>query len=286
MSTTLQNFYKATVTRNWTATTGDFNVSTAPTTSSGWLVISPNNATLREIVYFTATGTNSYGDFVTISDLAHRGIGGTTAQTHTIGEYVRMNITAEHWAEMQDDIDSIVAAGASNASTTTRGIVEEATQAEIATGTTTGGSGAKLFIPVDQSCQTFSKTVTLSSSDIQTMYTTPVQLIAAPGSSKVISLDDVVFYLSYGTATYAGGGTVELNYDTDGTQLLGTTNVASCITTSSSNVQKGNILPISTSTFNITVGINKAIVITNNTGVFTTGDGTLKVFLKYRILTL
>lgn len=111
MSTEIQNFYEATITRNWTATTGDFNVSVAPTISEGIIVISPSSRTLREIVRFTATGTNAYGPFVTISDIAHRGLGGTTAQVHSIGEKVRMNITAEHWTEMQDDIDSIVAAG-------------------------------------------------------------------------------------------------------------------------------------------------------------------------------
>lgn len=111
MSLTLQNFYKATLTRNWSATTGDFNVSVAPTVAPGYIVVSPNNSTLREIVYYTATGSNSYGDFITVASVGDRGIGGTTAQTHTIGETVRMNITAEHWQGMQDDIDSIVAAG-------------------------------------------------------------------------------------------------------------------------------------------------------------------------------
>lgn len=97
MSLTLQNFYKATITRNWSATTGDFNVSVAPTVSPGYIVVSPNNSTLREIVYYTATGSNSYGDYITVSDIGDRGIGGTTAQTHTIGETVRMNVTAQHW---------------------------------------------------------------------------------------------------------------------------------------------------------------------------------------------
>ena len=99
MSTILQNFYKATITKNWTATTGDFNVSVKPTTSSGWLVVSPNNTTLREIIKYTATGSNAFGDFVTVSNVGDRGLGGTTAQAHTIGETVRMNITAQHWEE-------------------------------------------------------------------------------------------------------------------------------------------------------------------------------------------
>lgn len=122
MTTQIQNFYKTTITRNWSATTGDFNVSIKPTITSGYLVVSPNNSTLREIVKYTATGTNSYGDFITISNLADRGLGGTTAQTHTIGETVRMNITAQHWNDMNEDISSIIAAGAPNATETTRGL--------------------------------------------------------------------------------------------------------------------------------------------------------------------
>lgn len=102
----LQNFYKATITRAWTASTGDFNVSIAPTVSSGYLVISPNNSTLREIVTYTATGTNGFGPFVTVSA---RGVGGTSAQTHAIGESVRMNITAEHWEEVPSISSGIVA---------------------------------------------------------------------------------------------------------------------------------------------------------------------------------
>lgn len=105
---TIQNFYKATITRNWSATTGDFNVSVKPTVTSGYLVVSPNNSTLREIIKYTATGTNAYGDFITVG-ADSRGLGGTTAQTHTIGESVRMNITAQHWAEVTQFSSGIVA---------------------------------------------------------------------------------------------------------------------------------------------------------------------------------
>ena len=103
MTTRVQDFYKATITRNWTATTGDFNISVAPTITEGIIVISPNSTTQREIVRYTATGTNQYGPFVTISDVADRGLSGTTAQSHIIGEQVRMNVTAVHWDELLAD---------------------------------------------------------------------------------------------------------------------------------------------------------------------------------------
>lgn len=46
------------------------------------------------------------------------------------------------------------AGGNVNASTTTKGIVEEATQAEINAGTATGATGAKLFVPADKAFST------------------------------------------------------------------------------------------------------------------------------------
>lgn len=141
MSFDLQNFYKSTLLLDWTIGTGNFYVTTKPTVSTGWLVISPNNTSIREIVKYTATGTDSNGDYVTVSV---RGVGGTTEQIHTIGEPIRMNITAEYWDAMNDDIAAIVASGVSNANTTTMGGVEIATDAEVVAGTNTGGTGASL----------------------------------------------------------------------------------------------------------------------------------------------
>lgn len=143
MAKTLQNFYKATITLDWTIGTGNFYVSTKPTTSDGWLVVSPNNTSTREIVAYNATGTDGNGDYITITA---RGVGGTSEQIHSIGEPVRMNVTAEYWADMQTDIDDIIAAGAANAGESTKGLVEEATDAEVTAGTATGSTGAKLAI--------------------------------------------------------------------------------------------------------------------------------------------
>lgn len=143
MSNPLQDFYKATISQDWSIGTGNFYVSVKPTTAPGRLVISPSSDTLREIVEYSTTGTDANGDYIVIIT---RGVGGTTEQTHTIGEKVRMNITAEDWEDMRDDIDSIVAAGAVNASTTERGIVQEATDAQVLAGDETGDTTAKLFI--------------------------------------------------------------------------------------------------------------------------------------------
>lgn len=50
------------------------------------------------------------------------------------------------WDKSKDYTDSVAIAGAPNANTTTKGIVEEATQAEVDAKTQTGGTGAELFV--------------------------------------------------------------------------------------------------------------------------------------------
>lgn len=139
---TLQDFYKTTISTNWATGTGNRYVTTLPTPTSGWLVVSPNNATLREIVAYSAVGTDGGGNYVTLSA---RGVGGTTDQTHIVDEPVRMNITAGYWADIyanptftgtvtvptpsvgtdavtKDYADGLAIAGSPDSSTSTKGI--------------------------------------------------------------------------------------------------------------------------------------------------------------------
>jgi len=118
----VQDFYKEVVATAWSTGAGNKYVSTKPTATNGYLVVSPSSATLREIVRFTGTGTDAGGDYVTIASASDRGLGGTVDQAHAAGEPVRMNITAQHWADLDDALESIVAAGAPNASTSVKGI--------------------------------------------------------------------------------------------------------------------------------------------------------------------
>lgn len=224
---TLQNFYKATVSTAWAAGTGNRYVSVLPTPTSGRLVVNPSDISKREIVSYTATGTDSGGTYVTLSA---RGVGGTTDQTHDVNEPVRMNLTAQHYSDIQTELDlklddsqldtdgtlaansdtkiatqkatktyadaittnvttldaqnvkltgnqtissgvktfsvspivptpttasqaatkayadGLAIAGSPDASTTAKGISEEATDAEVLAATTIGGTGARLFI--------------------------------------------------------------------------------------------------------------------------------------------
>lgn len=117
--TPIQNFYRETVAQDIPLGTGNFYVSTKPTVSTGYLTISPASSTLREIVYFTASGSDGTGDFVTIST-GGRGKGGTTEQTHVIGEPIRMNVTAETIDEINDNCSIISSGATAPASTPTK----------------------------------------------------------------------------------------------------------------------------------------------------------------------
>ena len=115
--TSIQNFYKETVAQDFPLGTGNFYVSTKPTVTTGWLVISPASSTLREIIKYTAVGTDGTGDYITVSE---RGIGGTTEQTHVIGEPIRMNVLAEHMDEINDSMPIISSGTTAPATTPTK----------------------------------------------------------------------------------------------------------------------------------------------------------------------
>lgn len=269
MSLTLQNFYKTTITRNWSATTGDFNVSVAPTVSPGYIVVSPNNTTLREIVYYTATGSNSYGDFITVASVGDRGIGGTTAQTHTIGETVRMNITAEHWQGMQDDIDSIVAAGLPAGSL----------------GDVMYHDGANWTSePIEDLISEKTATITMSAADIIAMYVTPKELVAAPGSGLMLLLDEVAFAFTYNSVQFTGGGAVRIQYGGDTTNIMPTMNLDSPINAAATFYRQFNT-KASAASGAIPIP-NASLQLTNASAAFATGNSTMKIFIKYRIVTL
>lgn len=121
---TLQNFYKVKLTKECGAGAENIYVTTKPTPTNGWLVISPKNESLREIIRYTGTGTDGDGDFVTVANVSDRGLGGTTAQAHAVVEPIRMNYTAQHQQEIDDTIEAIVNDGAPLASKTVVGRVK------------------------------------------------------------------------------------------------------------------------------------------------------------------
>ena len=94
-----QNFYTSTLAAGISATDTTVYLNSLPTGSEGYLVIEPDSSTNKEIIYYTSKGAN----FVTLPSVAAgRGVGGTTAVSHSSGVTVQMNVVAEHFKALQD----------------------------------------------------------------------------------------------------------------------------------------------------------------------------------------
>ena len=93
------NFYTSTLSAGITASDTTVYLNALPTATEGYLVIEPDSSTQREIIYYTSKGAN----FVTLpSAAAGRGVGATTAQSHSSGVTAQMNVVAEHFEALQD----------------------------------------------------------------------------------------------------------------------------------------------------------------------------------------
>ena len=122
---------------------------------------------------------------------------------------------------------------------------------------------------------TFSQTIT--SAQILTGNTTPVQLIAAPGANAMIQITTpITFYLVFGTTAYATNTTADVIYN-GGAQISS----AAAILAAANDVI--DIEPVSVPQTTATNVLNRALEFQVNTGDPTLGDGELVINFSYRI---
>ena len=196
---------------------------------------------------------------------------------------------------LKEYIDAASIAGAVPASESATGIVEEATDSEVTAGTATGGTGSKLFVTPTKLLtwiasylpdKVQSLTVSLSSAQLLGMFATPVQIIPAPGAGKVIVIDNVLFSYTHVSIAYLAGGSMKYVYGSNTTNLVNPAVSSNNITQANSNLDYEVGIRNVSYTGPGGIAANTAVNITNDTAAFTTGNGTAKVFIKYRIITL
>jgi hypothetical protein len=124
-------------------------------------------------------------------------------------------------------------------------------------------------------------TVSLTSANILAMTATPVQVIAAPGAGKVIIVENVLSSFTYIADAYEDGTNVVLEEETSGTNVTGTICSLTIMRGTANAIGVG--YPV-TDTY--TAVANKAIMVTTSGAAFATGTGTLKLYIKYRVVTL
>ena len=121
-------------------------------------------------------------------------------------------------------------------------------------------------------------TVNLSAANITGMFTTPITVIAGV-AGQVVVIEEAVWSFTYGGTQFTGGGTTKLAEETSGTTLM-TGPAAATINAAANFVQTR--LPSDA----VTRTSGKGVQVSNNTGAFATGNGTLKLFIAYRMVTL
>lgn len=129
--------------------------------------------------------------------------------------------------------------------------------------------------------------VQMTAAQVNGMYATPLQIIAAPGANKMIQVHSFNLGLIYGSAAFASGGIPVLQYDTTvngaGTSVGGGALLAANITAgASANTRR---VAGERDTTALTGVVNKSVCLSNQTGAFTTGTGcALDVDVFYSVI--
>jgi hypothetical protein len=133
----------------------------------------------------------------------------------------------------------------------------------------------------------FATTVTLSSADIQSMYTTGIVLIAAQGAHTVVMVHDVFFEYIFVTTEYADGDLPQISYgilngDFNPTPIMALSNLF--LTTESQFFQTngsdtGGVILASLGC------VNTGVYISNYSANYSGGDSTAKITLTYSVIT-
>jgi len=119
--------------------------------------------------------------------------------------------------------------------------------------------------------------VTISSASLLTLATTPVELVAAPGASKVIDVISIMFYLDAGTTVYDfGTGALPIKIGSE--QVASVPNSGSAINSATDAVFKPEV-----PTSNEIIAQNTALTL-EAVAPPTQGNGVLYANVFYRIL--
>jgi hypothetical protein len=125
---------------------------------------------------------------------------------------------------------------------------------------------------------------TLTAAQVLAMYATPVQLIAAPGAGKSIQILGCLIRVTPTATQFASGGVVAPQYTNTnhGGGTLITNTLAAAVVNGASAVDTSLGL-VAAGAANLTVPQNTGVFLSNATGAFTTGTGTVTVILQYAV---
>ena len=132
-------------------------------------------------------------------------------------------------------------------------------------------------------------TVTLTSDEIKGMYAAPELIVPAPGPDLMLVLQQLVMIPVFGTAAYAAGGVVNVQYGStvhgDGYWTTTDTPASAFQQTSTIVINVPCDFPTASSySWTLAQIGNQGLYLSNQTGAFTTGDGPLLCHLWYSVV--
>lgn len=128
-----------------------------------------------------------------------------------------------------------------------------------------------------------SATIVVPNAAVLTLFSAPTQLLAAPGAGNMFDVIDMVVENKFLTAAYAAGGAIQASYGT-GVTVPATATIAATFLTSPVANQVIKVAGALASNL-ATAIVNKALFLAAATADFTTGAGSLRVSVTYRLLT-
>lgn len=126
--------------------------------------------------------------------------------------------------------------------------------------------------------------VSISAAEFNGMYAAPKLLLAAGGANTLHVLQQMQLLMTYGSAAYASGGTVAVQYDStaNGAGVIASTTLANTVfqpTVSTGFTFNKGVVAETFSTC-----VNKGLYLSNITGAFTTGDSAMVAHLWYKTI--
>lgn len=123
--------------------------------------------------------------------------------------------------------------------------------------------------------------VTVNTAGVTGMFAAPFQLIAAPGAGKSIVVHRSMIRVIAGGTQFASGGVVAPQIGA--TVHGGGTLVSTTLPAATVNAASSSDTELDDTGANITLTQNTGVFLSNATGAFTTGNGSLVVFIWYSI---
>lgn len=124
--------------------------------------------------------------------------------------------------------------------------------------------------------------VTVTAAELKALNPTSKTLIAAPGAGKYIAIEDCFIAFDYVAPQYTGGNDLLVCYSSESANYFALTTETLQIRGAADFVQSFQPANVGY----VYAKVNEAVQLKNTGANFATGNGTMKIHIKYRIITI